>query len=114
MALFSTDVEFIACSETAKKAIWIRRLYSELTRSPPSASILLYTDNQSAVQLIKSNWFHERTKHIDILYYYAWDTLAQGRITIEHISTHDIKADILKKALVRETHWKHLHRLSLF
>ena len=115
VALSSTEAEYIACSEAAKEAIWIRRLYSELlTKTSPSAPILLYADNQSAVQLVKNNRFHERTKHIDTKYHHMRDTLAQGLITIEHISTHNMTADILTKALVRETYWKHLHRLGLF
>jgi len=114
VALSSTEAEYIACSEAAKEAIWIRRLYSELlTNWHPSAPILLYADNQSAVQLVKNNQFHERTKHIDTKYHHVQDTLAQGLIAIEHISTQDMTADILTKALVRETHWKHLYRLGL-
>jgi len=115
VALSSTEAEYIACSEAAKEAIWIRRLFSELlTIHPPSTPILLYADNQSAVQLVKNNRFHERTKHIDTKYHHVRDTLAQGLITIEHVGTSDMTADILTKALVRETHWKHLHGLGLF
>ena len=88
MALSSTEAEYITCSEGAKEAIWIRRLFSELlTIHPPSTPILLYADNQSAVQLVKNNRFHERTKHIDRKYHPVRDTLAQGLITIEHVGT---------------------------
>src|SRR5205807_9166131 len=112
----TTEAEYIACSEAAKEAIWIRRLYHELlTIHPPKvAPILIYADNQSAVQLVKNNRFHERTKHIDTKYHHVRDTLAQGLITIEHITTSEMTVDILTKALVRETHWKHLHGLGLF
>jgi len=115
VALSSTEAEYIACSEAAKEAIWIRRLYSELlTIYPPCTALCLYADNQGAIQLVKNNKFHERTKHIDTKYHHVRDTLAQGLIAIEYVSTHEMTADILTKALVRETHWKHLHRLGLF
>ena len=41
--------------------------------------------------------FHERTKHIDVKYHYVRDVVAQGKLKVCKISTHDNPADILIK-----------------
>ena len=39
----------------------------------------------------------ERTKHIDVRYHYVRDVVAQGKLKVCKISTHDNPADILTK-----------------
>jgi hypothetical protein len=41
--------------------------------------------------------FHERTKHIDIKYHYVRDVVAQGKLKVCKISTHDNPADMMTK-----------------
>ena len=41
--------------------------------------------------------FHKRTKHIDIKYHYLCDVVAQGKLKVCKISTHDNHADMMIK-----------------
>ena len=41
--------------------------------------------------------FHERTKHIDVKYYYIQDIVAQGKLKVCKISTHDNHVDMMTK-----------------
>ncbi|KAK1679181.1 hypothetical protein QYE76_040029 [Lolium multiflorum] len=53
--------------------------------------------SQSAIYLNKDQMFHERTKHIDIKYHYIRDIVAQGKLKVCKISTHDNPADMMTK-----------------
>jgi hypothetical protein len=41
--------------------------------------------------------FHERSKHIDVKYHYVRDVVAQGKLKVYKISTHDNPADMMIK-----------------
>jgi hypothetical protein len=41
--------------------------------------------------------FHERTKHIDIKYHYVRDVVAQGKLLVCKISTHDNPTKMMTK-----------------
>lgn len=61
--------------------------------------ITVYSDNQSALQLVKNHAFHERTKHIDVKLYFIRDVVSSGRIEVEKIDTDDNPADAFTKVL---------------
>ena len=46
---------------------------------------------------VKDQMFHERTKHIDIKHHYVRDVVAEGKLKLCKISTHDNPADMLTK-----------------
>ncbi len=41
--------------------------------------------------------FYERTKHIDVKYHFVRDIVAQGKLKVCKISTHDNPADMMTK-----------------
>ena len=41
--------------------------------------------------------FHERTKHIDVKYHFVRDIVAQGKLKVCKISTHDNPTDMMTK-----------------
>ncbi|PHU08804.1 hypothetical protein BC332_20664 [Capsicum chinense] len=54
---------------------------------------------ESAIFLMKDQMFHERTKHIDIRYYFMREIIGLGDIVVSKISTHDNLADMITKTL---------------
>jgi hypothetical protein len=60
-------------------------------------SIDLFCDSQSAIYLIKDQMFHERIKHIDVKYHYVREVIADDRLKVPKISTHDNPADMMTK-----------------
>jgi hypothetical protein len=73
----------------------------------------IHGDNLGAIQLILNPRFHERTKHIDIRYHHVRDVSQKGLVNFQYISTNEMVADVLTKALPRESHWKHTRAMGL-
>ena len=70
-------------------------MFAELCRD--DSCINLFCDSQSAICLTKDQMFHEKMKYIDVKYHYVRDVVAQGKLKICKISTHDNAADMLTK-----------------
>nr|GEZ93512.1 ribonuclease H-like domain, reverse transcriptase, RNA-dependent DNA polymerase [Tanacetum cinerariifolium] len=92
--------KFMVATGAACQALWLKRLLSELTRWEEKR-ITLKVDNVSAIALVRNPVFHERSKHIDIRYYFIRECVENGHINVEHISGELQRADILTKALPR-------------
>ena len=60
---------------------------------------IVYCNNQSTIHLTKKQMYHQRTKHIDVTMLFIRDTIAQGAITVEKISTADNPVAMLTKPL---------------
>ena len=45
--------------------------------------------------------FHERSKHIEIKYYFIQDKVQEGEVKLQYISTNEQTIDILTKPLSR-------------
>jgi hypothetical protein len=56
VALSTLEVEHIACSDATRKAIWLKRLLAEITKTPEDdlGSTPIGCDIQGAVKLIES------------------------------------------------------------
>ena len=84
IALSSIKVEYITRAHAAKEAIWLRQLLSELglDMSFPTA---LHIDNQLAIAITRNPEFHDRTKHIDVHYYFLRQVVEDKLIKLEYI-----------------------------
>lgn len=112
VSLSSTKSEYIGYSEAAREAIWLRRLYHELTATSYKSQ-LLYGDNMGALHLIQQPKFNARSKHIAIQYHHVRDSYQKGLISFEYLNMTHMTADILTKALTRDTHQRHTQGLGL-
>ena len=107
VALSSTEAEYMAITDAAKEAIWIRRLYAEITGKKKILAQLIYPDNAGAKALAHNPKHHDRTKHIDIRYHYIRECIENSMVTLEYVPTADNTANILTKALPRKLHERH-------
>jgi hypothetical protein len=61
---------------------------------------MLLCDNQSCIKMTKNHVFHDKSKHIDIRYYYIHDHMVQrGAIMLQYASMDEHVADVLTKPL---------------
>jgi len=72
VALSSTEAEYVALSEAAREACWLRSLFKELgyEQNYPTQ---IHGDNEGALAMAKNPQFHQRAKHIDI----KWHSIRQ-------------------------------------
>lgn len=98
VSLSTTESEYIAAAQCVKELIWLKRLFCEIL-DKKSIKALLYMDNQSAIRLIKNPEFHKRSKHIDIRYHFIREKYEKKLFDVEYVSTNNMLADILTKAL---------------
>ena len=60
---------------------------------------ILYSDSQSALQLIKNPVFHDKTKHIQGKMHYVREVAQEGGVTFAKVHTSNNLADMLTKAV---------------
>jgi hypothetical protein len=84
----------------ACQGVWLNRLLADLLGTEQK-SFKLLIDNRSAQELGKNPVYHKRSKHIDTRYHYIRECVSSGVLDIEHVSSDDQLADILKKPLGR-------------
>jgi len=105
VALSTVEAEYMSATEATREAIWWRSFLTELGMKLPSPSTIL-SDSQGSIALAKNPAFHSRTKHIDIKHHFVREQVAAGVITMKHVPTEEMAADILTKPLSRERHLK--------
>ena len=99
VVLSSTEAEYMATTEAGKKALWIARFLATLEYRLPGHPVSLRADNRGAILFIANPEFHRRTKHIEVRYYWIREKVEAKEITITYVSTKDMVADGLTKAL---------------
>ena len=113
VAKSSTEAEYVALSMATQKAIWLRRLISDVPSQILSATII-NEDNQGAIDLSKNAKHHERTKHIDIAHHFIRERVATNEVIVNYCNTNDMIADVMTKALPRVKFEKFRSLLGVF
>jgi len=106
LMLSSTKSEYVALTQASKDVIWMGKLLSEISfisSIPFKFPINLACDNEGAITLSKDSTFHARTKHIDIHFHFIRQCIIQGHITLFHLPTGEMVADIFTKSLPYHT-----------
>ncbi|KAK8534678.1 hypothetical protein V6N12_057322 [Hibiscus sabdariffa] len=92
-----TEAEYIAASEAAKEAVWIKKFISESGVVPSIAdAIELYCDNNGAIAQEKELRSHQRSKHILRLFHLIREIIDEGDVEICKVHTDDNIANPLQ------------------
>jgi len=80
--MLTTEAEYIALSEAACEARWLRNLFSELgfTQTLPTT---IQGNNDGSIVMLKNLQFHKRSKHIDLQYHSIREQVQQGEILLK-------------------------------
>lgn len=98
VALSSTEAEYIALSSTVKDVLWIQQIINEMNKTHIACTVI-YGDNTSAIKIGNTEAFRERTKHIDVRYHHIRQQILDGKISLAHVSTEKMAADMLTKGV---------------
>ncbi|KAG0572350.1 hypothetical protein KC19_VG087600 [Ceratodon purpureus] len=99
LALSSTESEYMALTEGAKEAVWLRRLLGEIQVQNLNNSTSIHGDNQGSINLAHNPIYHGRTKHIEVRHHFIRERIQSGEISVDFVPTGEQIADILTKAL---------------
>lgn len=103
VALSSTEAEYMALSEATKEAIYLNEFLVELGFEGLSGGVL-FNDNIGAKKLAENPTYHARSKYIDIRHHFVREALKNRKISVHHLSTEDMPADMMTKALSKGKH----------
>ncbi|KAG5371918.1 Retrovirus-related Pol polyprotein from transposon TNT 1-94 [Yarrowia sp. C11] len=114
ISLSTAEAEYMGLSEGAKTGIWLRQVLEECNLGiPESQPLVIYTDNQAALQISTHPAFYPRTKHIARRFHYTREEVERKTIDVQYISTEQQLADILTKALNDADHEKAVRALGI-
>lgn len=107
VALSTMEAEYIGLSEAVKEVIYLRKFFVEIGLEEfVEGPTTILCDNQSAVHLTEDNISHGKSKHIDIRHHFSREAKQQGEIDVNYLSTDEMVADVLTKALPKAKHQK--------
>ncbi|GJS22293.1 retrovirus-related pol polyprotein from transposon TNT 1-94 [Tanacetum coccineum] len=102
------EAEYMSLTEAVKKAIWLRGLLKEL--GVKLNTVADNYDNQGAINLSRNHVFHERTKHINVRYYFIREVLKAKTVKVLKVGTEHNTVDALTMVVPG---WKLHHCLEL-
>nr|GEW52510.1 putative RNA-directed DNA polymerase [Tanacetum cinerariifolium] len=98
VTLSTTEAEFVAATACAYQVLWLRRMLEYIGLTQEEGTII-NCDNMSTIKLSKNSVMHNRSKHIDVKYYFLRDLVNDGRIELRYCNTLAQVADIMTKPL---------------
>jgi hypothetical protein len=97
----STEAELVAQSDFASEALACQEFLRHQGESIGPA--IIFQDNMSTIAMIENGMSRsDRTRHINIRYFWTKEQMDEGKLAVEHIGTDDMIADILTKPLQGE------------
>lgn len=98
VTLSMAEAELMALCEAAREAVWIKYLL-EFFDEPQTSAITLFEDNQSVINSLKTSSPTNRTKHVDVKYFYTKNLQGRGIVDVQYCPTELNRADMLTKPL---------------
>ncbi|GJR95569.1 hypothetical protein Tco_0267743 [Tanacetum coccineum] len=113
-AQHATEAEYIAASEAAKEAVWIRKFIDELGVVPSNDyPIKMNCDNSAAIIMAKESGIQKGARHFKRKYHYVRECIETGEIDIVKVHTDDNLADPFTKALAGPKLTRHARSMGL-
>ncbi|CAN0315217.1 unnamed protein product, partial [Discosporangium mesarthrocarpum] len=114
VALSTSEAEYMAMGKVVKEALFVRNiLFFMQPQCGVPEGICVYKDNNGAIDLAKNPLSTVRTKHINVRYHFLGDLVQSKDISIYHVSTERQAADVLTKALEKESFFRHIKLMNL-
>ena len=116
VALSTTEAELYSLSDCMKQVKHLQMLLGAIgfpqPPKPPgrggittgrnsvkNTGSVIFEDNMGCFQITQNRVFHQRTKHIDVMWYFALEYVHAGIVCITLVSTVDQVADLMTKGV---------------
>ncbi|KAL0411258.1 UNVERIFIED_CONTAM: Retrovirus-related Pol polyprotein from transposon TNT 1-94 [Sesamum latifolium] len=108
------EAEYIAASEAAKEAIWMKNYIQELGVVPCIAEpVVIFFDNNGAIAQAKELRSHHHSKHILRCYHLLREMVSRGDVRMDRVTSAENAADLLTKPISQIAHTQHLDKMGL-
>lgn len=110
----STEAELLAISNATKELVWMQRLFSCLKFNPGN-DVMLFNDNIQTIRLLTKEdpIIKTKLKHVDIYQHWVRQRVQSKELQVSWISTVDMVADGMTKALGKQKHQNFVKLLGL-
>nr|GEW61365.1 hypothetical protein [Tanacetum cinerariifolium] len=113
-AMSATKAEYIAASEAAMEAVWIRKFISGLGIVPTIREpIKMFCDNSATLLITNKSGVQRGARHYHRRYHYIRECIELGKINLLKVHIDDNLADPFTKALPKGKLTRHARRMGL-
>jgi len=99
----SGEAEYIAMSDGAKDILYVRRVLYRMGFYRPIGPTRMLVDSTAAIAIASKPGITSKTKHIALRYHFIRKLIADGLIQTVKVPTLDNVADVLTKAVEKQT-----------
>ena len=100
VSLRTAEAIYIEACSNSCESIWLQKLMLGLFNLELDTTMIL-CDNQICIKMTENPVFHDRSKHIEIRYFYIRDMMKKGAIKLRYVSIDEQVVDVLTKPLSR-------------
>ncbi|KAD6455073.1 hypothetical protein E3N88_09779 [Mikania micrantha] len=110
----TTESEYIAASDAAKEAAWIKKFIADLDVVPSIRKpIEIFCDNTGAIAQAKEPRSHHKSRHILRKFHYIREIVERGDIIISKVDTDQNLADPFTKPMTQDKYDQHRSAIGL-
>lgn len=118
ISLSTMEAEFVAMTEVSKELLWFDRILAEcfdkkIVSGYKNISNLL-SDNQAAIDFVKSPIENCRSRHIDVKLFFIRDLVFENKFTLKFVRSKENLADVFTKPLTKHDLRKFLDNIFSF
>jgi len=93
----AAEAEYYAADGGAKEMLWFKQWLEDVDL--PQGCVTIYEDNEACIALTKNPQFHNKTKHIGVLFHAVRDLVERKECEFIYIKSKSQLADICTKSL---------------
>jgi hypothetical protein len=102
VALSLVEAKYMEVNTSSCEDIWFHKFLAIFLDQELDPTII-YCDNQNCIKFSENTMFHDRSKHIEMIYHFICDMDHNGGVKLQYIPTDQQVADIMTKPLAK---WK--------
>ena len=91
-------------SDSSRELVFLQNLLCSVGYLTKDVSAQLFGDNRGSITLANTPGDHQKSKHLDVRYFYVRQKIDDGRLEVKWVPTTHQLADLLTKALPDKQH----------
>lgn len=100
VSIFTTESDFIAALKDVKETVWLHQLLQDVSESKIcEKGTTFFTDNQSAIELIKKHSVSHLYKHINVPHNFIREKCDDRSVIVKYVKSEEQLNDIFTKVL---------------